>query len=335
MSTSPATTPRTTLAITALAPMAWGTTYLVTTELLPTGRPLLAGALRALPAGLILLALTRRLPSGSWWWRAAVLGVLNIGGFFALLFVAAERLHGGVAAALGAIQPLIAACLAAVLLGERLRRRTVLAGMLGVAGVAMIVLQPGAHLDAVGVAAGLGGAASMASGVTLTKRWRTPSPSATASALPPTVSNLAFTSWQLVVGGSLLLIASIAVEGAPPALTATNLIGFAWLATAGTAVAYALWFRGIARLPVANVALLGLLSPLVAVTAGYLVLDQRLGAIQLTGMAVVLAALWLGQRSPQTAGQTAPRAIDLARMPRVARRLSSAMIGKMLASRHC
>ena len=94
MSTTQGSTRGATLALTALAPMAWGTTYLVTTELLPEGRPLLAGALRALPAGLLLLALTRRLPQGSWWWRAAVLGVLNIGGFFALLFVAAERLHG-------------------------------------------------------------------------------------------------------------------------------------------------------------------------------------------------------------------------------------------------
>lgn len=330
MSTTHTSTQRGTLALTAMAPMAWGTTYLVTTELLPDGRPLLAGALRALPAGLILLALTRRLPRGSWWWRAAVLGVLNIGGFFALLFVAAERLHGGVAAALGAIQPLIAACLAALLLGERLRRQSVLAGVVGVAGVAMIVLQPGAHLDPLGVIAGLSGATSMAAGVTLTKRWRAASTQDGAS-----VSNLAFTSWQLVVGGALLAVASVAVEGTPPALTGSNVAGFVWLATVGTAVAYALWFRGIARLPVANVALLGLLSPLVAVTAGYLVLDQQLGVLQLGGIAVVLSALWLGQHSPQPTTHAGPRAIVLARMPRVARRLSSDMIGKMFASRHC
>lgn len=42
--------------MTALAPLVWGTTYLTTTELLPPGRPLLAAALRALPAGLLLVA---------------------------------------------------------------------------------------------------------------------------------------------------------------------------------------------------------------------------------------------------------------------------------------
>jgi probable blue pigment (indigoidine) exporter len=282
--TTGATPAITLLAVTALAPMAWGTTYATTTELLPHDRPLLIGALRALPAGLLLLAVTRTLPGGVWWWRAAVLGVLNIGAFFALLFVAAGRLQGGVAATLGAIQPLIAATLATGVLGEPLRRRIIGAGILGAAGVSMIVLQPGAHLDPIGVAAGLAGAGSMATGVTLTKKWR------------PDVPVLAFTAWQLVAGGILLVAASALVEGAPPALSATNVAGFTWLTLVGTAVAYVLWFRGIARLPVANVTLLGLLSPVVAVTVGYLVLDQRLGALQITGVVVVLGALWLGQR---------------------------------------
>lgn len=74
------------IALTAVAPISWGTTYIVTSEWLPPDRPLLSGLLRALPAGLLAIAIGRRLPHGSWWWRAAVLGVLNIGAFFALLF---------------------------------------------------------------------------------------------------------------------------------------------------------------------------------------------------------------------------------------------------------
>ena len=150
------------VALTALAPAVWGTTYLATTELLPPDRPLLAAVLRALPAGLLLVVLTRRRPSGDWWWRAAVLGVLNIGAFFALLFVAAYRLPGGVAATVGAVQPLLVAGLSAGLLGRPLRLRTVVAGAVGVAGVALLVLRADARLDAPGVAAALGGAAVMA-----------------------------------------------------------------------------------------------------------------------------------------------------------------------------
>ena len=66
---------------TALAPAIWGTTYVVSTELLPPGRPLLGAAVRCLPAGLLLIALTRALPRGRWWGRAALLGLLNMGAF--------------------------------------------------------------------------------------------------------------------------------------------------------------------------------------------------------------------------------------------------------------
>jgi probable blue pigment (indigoidine) exporter len=272
------------VATTAVGPALWGTTYLVTTQLLPPGRPLLAGALRALPAGLVLAAATRRRPPAGWWWRAAVLGTLNMGAFFALLFVAAYRLPGGVAATLGAVQPLLAAGLGLLLLGERVRPVNLAAGGLGMAGVALLVLRSSARLDPLGIAAGLAGAASMATGVVLTKRWGRPAPL------------LAFTSWQLVAGGLLLAPVAVAVEGLPPHLTAGNLLGYLWLASAGTALAYALWFRGVGSLPVAQTSLLGLLSPVVATLAGWVHLGQRLTPVQLAGGSLVLAAVWAGQR---------------------------------------
>ena len=55
------------LLLTSLAPISWGTTYLVTTEMLPAGHPLLAGLLRSLPAGLVALGLGRALPPRGWW----------------------------------------------------------------------------------------------------------------------------------------------------------------------------------------------------------------------------------------------------------------------------
>ncbi|WP_404869548.1 EamA family transporter [Kitasatospora griseola] len=283
-----------TVALTALAPLAWGSTYAVTTELLPADRPLLTATLRALPAGLVLLAVTRRLPSGSWWWRSAVLGTLNIGVFFALLFVAAYRLPGGVAAVLGAIQPLLAAGLAVPLLGERFGRRALLAGTVGVFGVALVVLRATARLDAIGVLAGLAGAGAMAAGTVLTKRW----------GRPEGVGPLALTGWQLTAGGLLLLPVAALVEGAPPALGGTNLLGYGYLAVANTALAYWVWFRGIGRLPATSVAFLGLLSPVSAAVIGWAALGQSLNAVQLLGMALALGSTLLGQRSAGRAATT-------------------------------
>ena len=270
---------------TAVAPALWGTTYLVTTELLPAGRPLLAATLRALPAGLLLVLATRRLPRSGWWWRAAVLGALNIGVFFALLFVAAYRLRGGGAATLGAVQPLVVAGLGALLLGQRVRPATVLAGLAGVAGVALLVLRASARLDAVGVLAGLGGAVAMGLGVVLTARWGRPVPL------------LAFTGWQLTAGGLLLVPLTLAVEGLPDGLDAGAVGGLAYLGLLGTALAYALWFRGVERLPAARVSFLGLLSPVVAAGLGWAVLGQALNGWQLAGAALALAALVAAQRA--------------------------------------
>ncbi len=267
------------LVLTALAPAIWGTTYLVTSEFLPPDRPLLAAVVRALPAGLLLTALTRQLPRGDWWWRSLILGTLNIGAFFALLFVAAYRLPGGVAATVGAIQPVLVACLSAGLLGERLKTRTIVAGAAGVAGVSLLVLRADARLDTIGIVAAVGGAAVMATGVVLAKRWRSPA------------SLLATTGWQLTAGGLVLVPFLFTFEGLPSSLSVTNLAGYAYLSVIGAALAYTLWFRGIHAMSPTNVTFLSLLSPLVATTLGWLVLDQGLTFAQVGGAVLVLSAV--------------------------------------------
>lgn len=296
-----------TLLLTALAPAAWGTTYLVTTELMPADRPVLTAVVRVLPVGLLLTAWSRQLPSGSWWWRTAVLGALNIGAFQALLFAAAYRLPGGVAATAGAIQPLIVMALAAALLGERPRPHTGLAGVGGVVGVGLLVLTPQAALDPVGVLAALAGTVSMAGGVVLTKRWGRP------------VGLLAATGWQLVAGGVLLMPLALALEGPPPAFTAHNWAGAAWLGVVGTGVAYSLWFRGLDRLPASSLSFLGLVSPLVATALGWLVLGESLTVGQVAGGVLTATAVIAAQRggapNPRRASSGAPHAIPIRKEP--------------------
>ncbi|GGU84835.1 EamA family transporter [Lentzea flava] len=273
-------------ALAAFAPMVWGSTYVVTTELLPAGHPLFAGLLRSLPAGLVALAITRTLPRGSWWARAAALGVLNIGLFFPFLFIAAERLPGGVAAVLGAAQPLVVALLAVGVLKESPSAWRFAWGVVGMIGVGLVVLGPAAGFDVIGVLAGLGGAATMALGVTLTKKW----------GRPVGASPTAFAGWQLTAGGLFLVPVTFLFEGAPPAIGVPALIGYLWLGGVGGLLAYVLWFRAITTLPVTSVSMLGLLSPMVAAVLGVVVLGQTLDPVQLTGFALALAAIVAAQR---------------------------------------
>ncbi|WP_328871412.1 EamA family transporter [Streptomyces sp. NBC_00287] len=282
------------IALTALAPVSWGTTYYVTTEFLPPDRPLFTGLMRALPAGLLLLALARVLPRGAWWWRAAVLGALNIGAFFPLLFLAAYRLPGGLAAVVGSIGPLFVLGLSALLLNQRPTARALLAGAVAAFGVSLVVLKAVGSLDALGVLAALASTASMSTGTVLAKKWGRP------EGAGPT----ALAGWQLTVGGLLIAPVAFLVEGAPPALDARAVGGYLYLALAGTAAAYWLWFRGIGRLTAPQVTFLIPLSPLTAAVVGWAALGESLTPVQLVGMALALGATVAGQLVPSGRGGT-------------------------------
>jgi probable blue pigment (indigoidine) exporter len=284
------------LLLTAIAPAIWGSTYLVTTELLPAGYPLTVAMLRALPAGLLLLAIVRRLPHGIWWLKSLVLGALNFSIFWWLLFISAYRLPGGVAATVGAVQPLIVIVLARLLLGSSIRSLSVIAAIAGIGGVALLILTPKATLDPIGIIAGIAGAFSMAGGTVLSRRWR------------PDVSPLTFTAWQLTAGGLLLLPVALWLEPPLPHLTSANIIGFAYLGLIGAALTYILWFRGLSRLEPSVVSPLGFLSPTMAVLLGWAVLGQQLSPMQIFGIVIVLGSVWLSQRAQQApqAGHAAP-----------------------------
>lgn len=271
--------------MTAFATMVWGSTYLVTSLTLPPDRPLTAAAIRCLPAGLLQLAFFRDWPGWRWLGRCALLAVLNIALFQALLFVGAYRLPGGVAATLGAIQPLLVMLLAWPLLSIRPTIAASLAGLAGIGGVGLLVLTPEARLDAVGVAAALVGAAVMALGIVLTRRWNPDGPL------------LRFTAWQLTLGGAMLLPPALLFEPALPPLSMLNLAGYGYLILIGTALAYALWFKGLQTLPPSATASLGLLSPLSATLLGWLAMGQTYSPGQSLGAALVLGAVWLGQKS--------------------------------------
>ncbi|MEU0389552.1 EamA family transporter [Streptomyces chartreusis] len=286
------------ITLTALAPVSWGTTYAVTTEFLPADRPLFTGLVRALPAGLLLLALARVLPRGAWWWKAAVLGALNIGAFFPLLFLSAYRLPGGMAAVVGSAGPLFVAGLAALLLGQRPTRRTLLTGAVAAFGVSLVVLRAAGALDALGLLAALAATVSMSAGTVLTQRW----------GRPEGVGPLALTGWQLTAGGLLIAPLAFLVEGAPPALDGRAVGGYLYLAVANTAIAYWLWFRGIGRLTATQVTFLGPLSPLTAAVVGWAALGQSLTPLQLAGMALAFGATVAGQIGPRRKA-VAPRTL--------------------------
>lgn len=277
------TIPGRTLLITAVAPVAWGSTYLVTEQFLPADRPLFAALVRALPAGLILLAFRRRLPSGIWWWRAAALGILNIGLFFPLIFLAAYHLPGGLAATLQATSPLAVMALAAGVINERPGALRIGSALVGLVGVALLVLQSPGQVDTLGLVGAFGSVLISALGFVLVKHWDAP------------VDKLTMVSWQLVVGGLFLLPVALLVEGAPPAIDAPAIGGFLWLGGVGTVLAYVCWYHGLSRMTAGSVSLVGLINPVIGTLLGVVFAAELFGWTEALGMALVLGGVLAGQ----------------------------------------
>lgn len=263
----------------AIAPVIWGSTYLVTTELLPPDRPLAAAVLRTLPAGLLLIAMTRGFAPRVSWARLVILSVVNIGAFQALLFVAAYRLPGGIAAVVGAFQPMLVLLLAWRLDAQRPQPSVAGTALFGVVGMALLFAAPGARLDLLGVAAAFAGTACMAVGTFLSRRWRSNMPV------------LGFTGWQLAIGGAVLIPFALVFEPPLPPLSIANGLGYAYLGIVGTLMAYSLWFWGVSRLQPVAVSALGLLSPVTAITLGWSVLGQALGGREVFGILIVLGSV--------------------------------------------
>jgi probable blue pigment (indigoidine) exporter len=272
--------------LAALAPIIFGTTYLLTSDFLPPGRPLLAALLRSLPTGLVLIIGTRP-PDRHWLLRMAILSVLYASGLFPLLFLAAYLLPGGVASVINSISPLLVIVLSVPLLGARIRPVQVAAGVLGVGGVALLVLRSDARLDLLGLVAMTGAATMMGLATVLTKRW----------GRPPGMGPIGMTGWTFLLAGITLLPVTLLVEGLPEQLTGRNVGGLVYLVLVSGIVAYALWFWGLQHLSASSVMFLSLLNPVVAAVLGWVVLDQRLNGWQLLGAVVVLASVVLGQEA--------------------------------------
>lgn len=268
----------------ALPPLVWGSTYLVTTEWLPPDRPLTAAVLRILPIGLLMVLLTRYRPARRDWLKLLLVSALCMSLLHWPLFVSAYRLPGGLAALLVCTQPLLVVGFGWLLFRQRTTSQMLLGVLLGLSGVAMVLISPSRLVwDSVGVIAASVAAFSMALGTLLVKRWQLPIPL------------MAFTGWQLLLGGMLLLPLMLWSEGLPPPLKHSELGGYFYLAVLGTGLPYLLWFRALRGLDPVFMSILLLLSPLSALALGYWFLDQKLTSWQWVGACLVFAGITLSQ----------------------------------------
>jgi probable blue pigment (indigoidine) exporter len=174
--------------------------------------------------------------------------------------------------------------LAFLVIGERAGVVRIAAALVGLVGVGLLVLRNPGGVDPLGLVGAFGSVLVSALGFVLVKRWTAP------------VDMLTLVSWQLVVGGLVLLPVGLLVEGAPPALDLPAVLAFVWLGGVGTALAYVCWFRGLRRMSAGAVALVGLVNPVVGTLLGVAFAHEAFGWAQALGMALVLGGVVAGQR---------------------------------------
>lgn len=287
--------------VSALTPLIFGTTYLLTINFLPPDRPLLAALMRSLPTGLVLVV-GSRLPDRLWLERFLVMSVLWASAVFPLLFYAAYHLPGGVAAVINSLGPICVMILAVPVLGTAIRGLQLVAGVLGCVGVALLVLRSNAKLDVLGILAMVAVVIMMALGTVLMKRWGN----------PPGMGPIRVTGWTFLLAGITLLPFTLAFEGLPRSVTPTQVGGLVYLVVISGIFAYALWFWAIGQLSAASVTFLGLLNPIAAALLGWWVLDQRLNLVQLLGAALVLISVVLGQQRRRPAPRPSGEPVEVA-----------------------
>ncbi|HKW94780.1 MAG TPA: EamA family transporter [Methylomirabilota bacterium] len=288
------------LLLIAVAAISWGTTGATMTLLSREGSasPLLVGWSRlAIAAPFLGLAavwaarLGPRDPERRPWPAVADLPLCATLGLamaaYQVCFFRAVTLIGVAAAALLAIcsAPLIIAILAALFLGERLLPLVRLSLGMAVAGTALLVIGP-RGLGEIAGHFGLGALLALGAGVSYAV-YAVAAKGLLARVTPLAVSALTFALAAVFLAPALL------AEAAPARAIATGWPLLLYLGLGPTAVAYALFTTGLRRVPATAAGIVSLLEPLTATTLGLLVFGERLGAIGVTGAALLLTALAL------------------------------------------
>ena len=243
-------------------------------------------ALRALVAGLALLALgaawRRPTPRGrKSWMLLAVLGLVNVTVAFAAMFAGVAGGAAGTAAVLANAQPLLILLPAWWLYGERLSIRTATALAVGFAGLVLVALPGG---GGGGAALSLLSAAAVTGGTLLSRGLGD-------------MDVVTATGWHLVIGGVVLAALAGAVEGAPEvAWTPRFVLSLAFLALVGTAATTVAWFTEVRRSRLDTLTTWTFLTPVLGILLAAVVLGERPGGWTAVGLTAVLAAMWIALR---------------------------------------
>jgi drug/metabolite transporter (DMT)-like permease len=279
----------------------WGTTYAVTQFTLQEWPPLLLGALRALPAGLLLLAVKPTLPKKGEWQIIFTLGLINIATFFGLIFVMALTLPSAISGVGMISVPVFAMLFHWVVKKQRPHLIQALSGI-GLITLAWILFNPSQiALNPIGLGAMFAAIMCIVIGSSITK------------SLGSRMHWWKVLTWQLILGGTILSVASgvHAFIDPPPYVNAVthfdirNAMGLLWVIGLNTALGYGMYVWLLQRMSVVDFTFGGIANPVAGIVTGMVLIGESFTAVQyslMTGMIIMslLPQLILAIRQSKT-----------------------------------
>lgn len=259
-------------------------------------------ALRAALAGLCLIALgalfRRPVPVGGRTW--ILIGVVGLGatsmGFFGM-FHAAEFVSPGLATVIANVQPIIAAVLATVFLGERLQAVGKIGLAVGLTGIAAIAWPAIATDPAKGYSLGIAYVIIAATGVSVGN--------VAIKRLTGQIDPIMAMGFQLLIGAVPLALLSMLTEDVSSVTWSTDfLFVLVTLSVFGSSLAFWLWFEALERVSLNRANAFTFLVPIFGLMIGAAFFGERLVPIQIGGVVLVLTGIFLVQRSPRTVRDT-------------------------------
>lgn len=254
--------------------------------------PLLFATFRYFLSAVLLL--TYAITTTDDWWphtandRLAVLagGVFFIGGT-GLLFVGQQFTTSGVAAIIYSLIPILTPIAAwALLPDERLSRRGLVGVLVGFVGVVIVVQpDPTSVLAAtlVGQLLVFAAASSVTLGTVLVRRSR------------PSMSIVAMTGWAMLIGAIIQYGFSLAIGESITMVqfTLSTLLILGYLAVFASGIGFVVYFTLLERFGPLEINLVSYLIPVVAILAGWALLNEPITTNSFVGFLVIVAGFAL------------------------------------------
>jgi drug/metabolite transporter (DMT)-like permease len=272
----------------------WGASFLAIREIVHVMPPFFAAAVRFSAAGAILLiyAIARGLkqPRGIEWRNLVIVAILLFATAYGCLFWVEQKIPSGLAAVIAATIPAWVFLIEWLWL-RRVRLTPMTAGglVMGLGGVAMLVLPPGFFAGGVRIdrytAIAAAGSIVWAIGTVLSTTYKFP------GARPISVS------WQMLIGGiALFAVSGLAGEWShvtTAAWTPRVWIGMAYLVIGASLVAFTAYVYLLAHEPAGRVASYAYVNPIIALAIGTLLAGETLTHRQAIASAIVIGGVLL------------------------------------------